>query len=75
MNGIRLTWTNAHAVAADLVAELADRLQERERFDVADRPSDLDDHQVARSSAAAWLADRSLISSVMCGITCTVLPR
>jgi hypothetical protein len=33
-------------IAPHLVAELADRLQERERLDVADRPPDLDDHEV-----------------------------
>ena len=34
------------AVAADLVAELADRLEERQGFDVADRAADLDDLHV-----------------------------
>ncbi len=33
-------------LATDLVAELADRLEERQRFDVADRAADLDDHDV-----------------------------
>ena len=33
-------------LAADLVAELADRLEERQRFDVADRAADLDDDDV-----------------------------
>ena len=46
MNGISETWTNAQRVAADLVAQLADRLEEREGFDVADRAADLDDLDV-----------------------------
>ena len=33
-------------VAADVLAELADRLEERQRLDVADRAADLDDHHV-----------------------------
>ena len=33
-------------LAADVVAELADRLEERQRLDVADRAADLDDHDV-----------------------------
>ena len=33
-------------LAADLLAELADRLEERQRLDVADRAADLDDHDV-----------------------------
>ena len=40
-------------VAADLLAELADRLEERERFDVADRAADLDDHDVVPGRRAA----------------------
>ena len=35
-----------HVRAADVLAHLADRLEERQRFDVADRPADLDDHDV-----------------------------
>jgi hypothetical protein len=30
----------------DVLAHLADGLEERQRFDVADRPADLDDHDV-----------------------------
>ena len=33
-------------LAADVVAELTDRFEERLRFDVADRAADLDDHDV-----------------------------
>ena len=33
-------------LAAEIVLQLADRFQEGERFDVADRPTDFDDHDV-----------------------------
>ena len=33
-------------VAADVLAELADRLEERQALDVADRAADLDEHDV-----------------------------
>ena len=63
-----------HVVAAELVAQLADRLEERQALDVADRAADLDQHDVdvGRLGDAQ---DAALISSVMCGITCTVEPR
>ena len=32
--------------AADVLAHLADRLEERQRFDIANGPADLDDHDV-----------------------------
>ena len=35
-----------HVRAPDVLAHLADRLEERQRFDVADGPADLDDHDV-----------------------------
>ena len=60
-------------LAADVVAELTDRLEERQRLDVADRAADFDDHDVGLRRRAG--ASRALISSVMCGITCTVAPR
>ena len=46
-----------HVVAAELDAELADRLEERQRLDVADRAADLDhaDVGVARAHADAVL--------------------
>ena len=65
-----------HAVAAaDVDRELADRLEERQRLDVADGAADLgdDDVDVARSRRSG--AMRCLISSVMCGTTWTVPPR
>ena len=46
MNGISETCTNAQLIAADLVPQLSDGLEERERLDVADGAADLDDHQV-----------------------------
>ena len=60
-------------VAADVLAELADGLEERQALDVADRAADLDEDDVdvlARPSGSL-----SLISLVMCGMTCTVRPR
>ena len=59
-------------LAPDVVAELADRLEERQRLDVAHRAADLDDHDVVLGRERRIAA---LISSVMCGITCTVEPR
>ena len=35
-----------HVVPADVLAHLADGLEERQALDVADRPADLDDHHV-----------------------------
>jgi uncharacterized protein YwlG (UPF0340 family) len=46
-----------HVLAADVLAHLADRLEERQRLDVADRPADLDDdHPVRREPAAGHAA-------------------
>src|SRR5207302_11279801 len=36
----------AHALAAELVAKLADRFEERQAFDVADRAADLAQHEI-----------------------------
>ena len=63
----------ADVVAAGVLAELADRLEEREDLDVADRAADLGDHDVDVVGRDRRM--RRLISSVMCGITWTVLPR
>ena len=60
-------------LAADVVAELTNRLEERQRLDVADGAADFDDHHVGLRRDAG--GSRALISSVMCGITCTVAPR
>ena len=54
-------------------AELADRLEERQALDVADGAADLDDQHVDALGGLAGCG--ALISSVMCGITCTVPPR
>ena len=71
-----------HAVAAEVVAHLAGRLEERQRLDVADRAADLGDDDVGRvgvarppGEPAACARIRSLSSFVMCGMTCTVSPR
>ena len=59
----------------DLAPELADRLEERQRLDVADRAADLADDDVGGRRARRARRMRALISFVMCGITCTVAPR
>ena len=75
--GTSVRCTNIARSRPQLVAELADRLQERQALDVADRAADLDQHEIrgrpCASSASRVIA--SLIASVMCGITCTVAPR
>ena len=58
--------------ARQLVAELADRLEERQPFDVADRAADLDQHEI---EAVIALAMKSLMALVTCGITWMVAPR
>ena len=58
---------------AELVPELADRLDERQRFDVADRAADLAEDEIAVVLDSA--REKSLIASVTCGITWTVAPR
>ena len=63
----------ADVLAADVGAELADRLEERQRLDVADRAADLDDQDV--DALGGHRGCGALISSVTCGITCTVPPR
>ena len=49
----------AHVLAADVVAQLADGLQEGQRLDVADRPADLDDDDLG-VGAGRRLADARL---------------
>ena len=73
MYGTSVRWTEIAFCGADLEAELADRLEERQRLDVADGAADLDDQRRRWPSAHSRM--RALISSVMCGITCTVPPR
>ncbi len=63
----------ADVVAAERDAELADRFEERQRLDVADGAADFDDGYLRIRPAPCWI--HALISSVMCGITCTVPPR
>ena len=41
-----MTWTNTALTGAEFVAELADRFDEGERFDVADRAADLAKHEI-----------------------------
>jgi hypothetical protein len=47
-----------HVLVPDLAAELADRLEERQRLDVADRPADLGDDDVGRSDLLGSLDAR-----------------
>ena len=63
-----------HVLGTDFAAELPDRLEERQRLDVAHSPADLADHNV-RWGGIALARIRDLISFVMCGITWTVAPR
>ena len=63
----------ADVVTADVPAELADGLDERDDLDVADGAADLDDDHV--DVVGAEPADPLLISSVTCGMTWTVRPR
>ena len=46
MYGTSVRWMNMQRVAADVDRELADRLEERQRLDVADRAADLGDDDV-----------------------------
>ena len=41
-----MVWTNTRLAAAEVVAQLADRLDERQALDVADRAADLADDEV-----------------------------
>ncbi len=59
---------------ADFENELPDRLEERQPFDVAGRAADFGDDDVVFASSETSRM-RFLISSVTCGMTCTVLPR
>ena len=74
MKGISEDMHERTSIAPDLVAQLADRLEERQGLDVADGAADLDDDQVGDLRIGERL-DPSLISSVICGMTWTVLPR
>jgi hypothetical protein len=65
----------ADVVAAERDAHLPDRFEERQRFDVADGAADFDDRDLGSAVDAAPAAIQLLISSVMCGMTCTVPPR
>ena len=77
IHGTSVRCTKRAAVAAHAQAHLAHRLEERQRLDVADRAADLDDRDVDSLPVAdaAPRSTNSWISLVMCGITCTVLPR
>ena len=61
------------AIAPELEAELADRLEERQALDVADGAADLAEHEVDVVDYRARM--HSLIMSVTCGTTWTVPPR
>ena len=52
MNGISVRWMKIEAPRGQIVAELADRLEERQALDVADRAADLDEHEVDALVAA-----------------------
>ena len=46
MNGTSVRWMKRGRSARQLVAELADRLEERQAFDIADRAADLAQHEI-----------------------------
>ena len=71
MKGTRVRWMTRGVVASDLLAELPDGLEERQRLDVAHGATDLGDHHVVPGAVRRMAF---LISSVMWGMTWTVLP-
>ena len=73
MNGSSVRWMNTRVAARQLVAELADGLEERQALDVADRAADLHQHEV--DARRCPTSTNCLMASVTCGITCTVPPR
>ena len=73
IQGTSVRCTNIARSRPELVAELADRLEERQALDVADRAADLAPARSPRAAVSATM--NSLIASVMCGITWTVAPR
>jgi hypothetical protein len=69
-----VVWIERRGVARQLlVPELADRLDERQRFDVADGAADLDDQEVEVGLEVGRM--NSLIALVTWGTTWTVAPR
>jgi hypothetical protein len=58
---------------AGISAKLSDGLQERQTFDIADGAPDFNDNHIHTLVDAMRMED--LISSVICGMTCTVPPR
>ena len=50
-NGSSVTWMNRRLVAPELAVHLADRFEERQALDVADRAADLDDHHLGAGLA------------------------
>ena len=59
-------------LARQIVANLANRFEERQALDIADRATDLDKNEIRALVAAQ---DEILDFVVTCGITCTVAPR
>ena len=59
--------------ARQIVAELANRLEERQALDVADRAADLDQHEVEAVVAGSRM--NSLMALVTWGMTWMVAPR
>ena len=55
MYGTSVRWMKSALSRPDFLAELPDRLEERQRLDVAHRAADLGDHHVvARARCAGW---------------------
>ena len=63
-----------HVFGPDFENELPDGFEEGQAFDIADGAADFRDDDVDLFGSATCRM-RALISSVTCGMTCTVLPR
>jgi len=70
--GTSVTWMNSAFWLPTSLPNWRIALKERQAFDVADRAADLTQQKVG---IATIRADEVLISSVTCGMTCTVAPR
>ena len=64
IHGTSVTCTNSVLSAAQLLPHLADGFQERQRFDVAHRAADLDDHHVHVRRDTFLIAGLDLVGDV-----------
>ena len=59
-----MTWIDAGALAAQFVAQLAQRLDERQALDIADGAADLAQHEVKVSTSSSRLGAREFLDRV-----------